>query len=94
MAKKTYNLKINGLNIPVDSDLDDLMIDTIERTVNQKMQEISSNTDNPGTSKTAILAALDIEIERQILENDHIALTSAVDKKTDELISLIDGALE
>jgi cell division protein ZapA (FtsZ GTPase activity inhibitor) len=94
MAKKNYNLKIQGNTIVVDSELDDLTMNAIERTVNQKMEEIASNATNRGTSQAAILTALEIESERLLIENDYKTLMNSVDKKADELISLIDGVLE
>ncbi|MEW6040721.1 MAG: cell division protein ZapA [Elusimicrobiota bacterium] len=93
MAKKTYNLRIEGSNISVDSDLDDLTMNVIERTVNQKMKEILSSTDR-GTSHAAILAALETESEKLAIENDYKTFVNSVDKKAEELINIIDTVLE
>ena len=93
MKEKTA-VQILGITLSLESDLAPLEIHSIAKYVEEKMREAKLNTDIQETSKIALLAALNIADELLKLKSEYQHFSSTVDKKADELISLIDRTLE
>ncbi|MDI6640739.1 MAG: cell division protein ZapA [Elusimicrobiota bacterium] len=92
--KEKVPVQILGKTYLIETDLTQLQLQAIATYVEEKLREASSNTDTQVPSQIAILTALNIADELFRLQTEHENLLKTVDKKTDELITLIDRSLE
>jgi len=93
--KEKVSVQIYGRNYDFDTDVGDaLYINALARYVDQKMQEIANSTNIVDSMKLAILAALNIADELYRLRENRDSLSSSVNKKTDELLTLLSTVLE
>jgi cell division protein ZapA len=72
---------------------DELLIYSLAEFVEQKLAEAQRDTGIVDTQKLAILAALNIADELFRLKNSRENVSGALDKKTDELIKVLDKAM-
>ncbi len=94
MAKDKIVIKIFGREYEVTSEDDPLHVYSLASLVDQKMKEISNITNIVDTNKVAVLAALNIADELFKLKENKNFLHDSVEKDTEELIKLLDTALE
>lgn len=83
---RNYELEIEAGNA--------LYINALARYVEEKMQEIANSTNIVDSMKLAVLAALNIADELFRLKENRDSLSTSVNKKTDELLTLLNTVLE
>ncbi len=91
--KDIISVQILGRIYEVKSDLDPLDVQAIAKYVEDKLRVASSYTGIQETSRIAVLAALNIADELFRLKTEHNNLLSTVNKKTEELINIINSTL-
>jgi len=95
MFKEKVRLEIYGREYEIDAEGGDpLYLTALARYLEEKMREIATSTNIVDTSKLAILAALNIADELFSLRESRNTINDSVNKKTDELLALLDGVLE
>ncbi|MCK9582750.1 MAG: cell division protein ZapA [Endomicrobiales bacterium] len=87
-------VKILGFEYEVDTlPGDELFIAPIARYVEDKINELKRDTNIVDTQKLAVMAALSIAEELFRLKNTKEVTSGIMDKKTEELITMLDRAI-
>ncbi len=95
MNKEKVCVRIYGREYDIDADIGNaLYINALARYIEEKMQEIATLTNIVDSSKLAILAALNIADELFHLKESQDTVNDSVNKKTDELLTLLNTELE
>ncbi|MBU0952007.1 MAG: cell division protein ZapA [Elusimicrobia bacterium] len=85
---------ILGKTYTLETDIDPLELQARAKYVEEKLKEASPNSDRATSSDVAVLTALIIADELFNLKTNYENLKSMVNKKSNDLISVIDRALE
>ena len=91
--KTTTTVKILGNEYTIRSEAKETYIQEIAEYVNSKMQEISSSLSTSKPLQIAVLAAVHIADELFRLKNSQENNTGVFDKRTEELILILDKAI-
>ncbi len=93
--KEKVSVPIYGRTYDFDTDVGDaLYISSLASYVDQKMQEIAKSTNIVDSMKLAVLAALNIADELHRLRENKDTFNNLVNKKTDELLILLNTVLQ
>jgi len=87
-------VQILGKTYSLETEIEPLELQARAKYVEEKLKEAGPNSDRVSSSEIATLAALMIADELFNLKNNYENLKSMVNKKTDDLISVIDSALQ
>jgi len=87
-------VEILGKKYTFETDGDPLEVQARAKYVEEKLREASPNSDRVSSSEVAVLTALIIADELFNLKTSYENLKSMVNKKTNDLVSVIDRALE
>lgn len=91
MTKEKVSIQVCGRSYQCDSNLGDgLYISALARYVEEKMQEVAISTNINSTYDQLMLVALNITDELFRLRENN----DSVNKKTGELLNLLDAVLE
>ncbi len=93
--KEKVNVQIYGRNYEIETDIGDaLYINSLARIVEEKMKEVANSTNIVDSGKLAVLAALNIADELYRMQQNRDTSVTSANKKTDELLTLLDTVLE
>lgn len=94
-ANKKIKVTINKRDFIVDTELDELQVASLAKFVETRLNEISEHagSKNPDTSYLTILACLNIADDFIKLQEENTFLRDKVEKKIDDIVSLIDSTL-
>jgi cell division protein ZapA (FtsZ GTPase activity inhibitor) len=88
--KRSFHIEILGQKLTVLSDSDEKAVAGVVQYVNDKVDEVSKGGQNPNTLAIAVLAALNIAGELFKARGENKLISEQLEKKTQELIDLID----
>jgi len=87
-------VKILGYEYEIDTlPGEELFIAPVARYVEDKINELKRDTNIVDTQKLAVMAAFSIADELFRLKNTKEVTSGIMDKKTEELITMLDGAI-
>jgi cell division protein ZapA len=90
---ETVKIEIFGQEYTIKSDADEHHVRMIANYLNEKIDDIISNTDVTTRFNVAILAALNVAHDYFSLKEDHERLIEAVENRTKKLIQSIDSQI-
>jgi len=89
-----FSVKISGLEFEIETPPgDELFIAPIAQYVEDKINELKKETNKADTGIIAVMAAFSIAEELFRLKNTKEVTSGIMDKKTEELITMLDGAI-
>ena len=93
--KNVMYVQIMGHDYPVEaSPGDELYVNRLAQFVEEKMREIKQESHIVDSYKLAVMAAMNISDELFRLQDTKGAHSQSFEKKADELVHLLDGALK
>lgn len=87
-------VSINGVLITIETDINPIEMHAIAKFVEEKIQEVQSNSNETSTSKIITLACLNIASEYFRLKNSRENEINVINRKFAELQAVIDTGPE
>jgi cell division protein ZapA len=93
--KNIMYVQIMGHDYPVEANPgDELYVNRLAQFVEEKMREIKEESHIVDSYKLAVMAAMNISDELFRLQDTKGAHSQSLEKRTEELLRLLDGALK
>jgi cell division protein ZapA len=92
--KHTLSVQIMDHTYQVESSADDLYVNRLAQYVEEKMKAMREESGIVDSYKLAVMAAMNIADELLTLQENKSAFSKDFESKTDELVALLNTALE